>query len=326
VGFVILKDLRCLRDRILRDFPLGRKHPSLSIFERAWLAESRSGHPDWPELLAELREGVEAAGRWGMPNLAINAEKVISIVKDEELGESDTAIEGLRAAQARLGPSSTLREQEANIRFRRGEHQNALAIWREVYSDPGRISLPGHDHYSCRKAAISASSSELFQEAAKWLERGAEFAVARGELAGPTRESFLIDASHCWFRAGRGDKAVELLARAIGSLPGQVACTDPRRAFMNLKSAGHFIFWAIGRLTAPSSGEVLLGEPLVGQCSIAEVGDDLAGLPATSWERAAAGLVRLDGLLSSKSSAVAILKNHACRRSVPSASRFCTQV
>ena len=300
-----------VRGRLLRDIGLPRKHPTLNVFERAWLVESRSGHPDWAGLLIEFGRGVEMAALWDAPLLPIGAAKVISIVQDEELDEPERALDSLRKAQQRFGPSSILREQEANVLFRRERHSEALAIWRAVYSDPARVEMPGHDHYSCRKAAIAASNASLFKEAAGWLERGADFVGARAILAGPVRESYLIDAAHCWFRANRGDRTVELLARALGSTPSEVVCSDDRRAFMNLKSAGHVIFWMLGFLTsAPSNGNNKLDEPLVGQCSIAEVSDELAGLPATSWHRAAAGLMRLDVLLGTGNLAIAQMRPH----------------
>lgn len=247
------------RSQMLQAFEEPYAYTGSSMVESAWLAELKRERQDWPAVISVLEKTQSFAKKWECERLLAAAVKSLSIIYDEQLGDSEKALHVLRAFDLRAG-SMILKDQEANVLFRRGDSESALRLWRDVLSaGADTADASWHDRFSMRKAAIAAGTLGYFGEAAKWLQCAA--AEARRMPAGVPPAAFELDAAYCWFKHGDGQKMVESLTAAAEELNGDYDRQAEFFQFAAQKNLGNTVLWLQGhflgddrRGTEPSVG------------------------------------------------------------------------
>jgi hypothetical protein len=257
-----------IQSQMLQAFEWPYARTGISMVESAWLGELKRESQDWPAIIGVLEKAQSLAKKWECEPLLAAAVKTLSIIYDEQLGESEKALETLRASDLH-GRSMILRDQEANVLFRRDDFEAALRLWREVLSagaDAVDASLQWHNRFSMRKAAIAAGKLGDFGEAAKWLQCGAE--EARRMPAGVPAAAFELDAAYCWFKHGDGHKMVESLTAAAAVLKGNYDRQAEFFQFAAQKNLGNTALWLRGYFLGENSGGT---EPFVGSSSYPDI-------------------------------------------------------
>jgi tetratricopeptide (TPR) repeat protein len=261
-----------IRSQMLQAFDGPYARTGISMVESAWIGELNRESQDWPALICVLEKAQYLAKKWECEQLRAAAVKTLSIIYDEHLGDSEKALETLRASDLR-GRSMILKDQEANVLFRRDDFEAALGLWREALNagvDGMDASLRWHDRFSMRKAAIAAGKLGGFEEAAKWLQRGA--AEARRMPAGVPAAAFELDAAYCWFKHGDGHMMVESLTAAAAALKGDYDRQTEFFQFAAQKNLGNTALWLQGYFLGDNTRGT---EPLVGSSSNPDI--DRAG-------------------------------------------------
>lgn len=256
------------RSQMLQAFEGPYARTGISMVESAWLGELKREGQDWPAIIGVLKKVQSLAKKWESEQLLASAVKTLSIIYDEQLGDSEKALEALRASDLH-GRSMILKDQEANVLFRRGDSEGALGLWREVLSADSfavDAALRWHDRFSMRKAAIAAGKLGCFGEAAKWLQCGA--AEARRMPAGVPAAAFELDAAYCWFKHGDGHKMVESLTVAAAALKGDYDRQEDFFQFAAQKNLGNTVLWLEGYFRGDNTRGT---EPIVGSSSNPEI-------------------------------------------------------
>lgn len=261
-----------IRSQMLQAFEGPYARVGISMVESAWLGELKRESQDWPAIIGVLEKAQSLAKKWECEQLLAASVKTLSIIYDEQLGDSERALETLWASDL-CGRSMILSDQEANVLFRRGDFEAALRLWREVLSvgaDAVDASLRWHDRFSMRKAEIAAGKLGGFGEAAKWLQCGA--AEAWRMPAGVPAAAFELDAAYCWFKHGDGHKMVESLTAAAVALKGDYDRQAEFFQFAAQKNLGNTALWLQGHFLGDNTRGT---EPFVGSSSNPDI--DRAG-------------------------------------------------
>ncbi|KKO61055.1 hypothetical protein VM94_04825 [Janthinobacterium sp. KBS0711] len=253
-----------IRNQMLQAFDGPYTRMGISMVERAWLGELKRESQDWTAFISILDQAQFLAKKWECEQLLAAAVKILSIIYDEQLGDSEKALEVLRTSTLH-GKSIILMNQEANVLFRHDDFEAALRLWREVLHDGEDVeeaSLRWNDRFSMRKAAIAAGKLGHFAEAASWLQLGAM--EARRMPAGVPAAAFELDASYCWFRHGDGQKMVASLTAAAAELKGNYDRQTEFFHFAALKNLGNTALWLQGHFLGDNQRGT---EPFVGSSS-----------------------------------------------------------
>ncbi|PHV05317.1 hypothetical protein CSQ96_20675 [Janthinobacterium sp. BJB412] len=252
------------RGQMLQAFDGPYARAGISMVESAWLGELKRESQDWPAIIGILEKVQTLAKKWECEQLRAAVVKTLSIIYDEQLGDSEKALEVLRQSDLH-GRSMILTDQEANVLFRRDDFDAAVLLWREIFSagrDEIGASLRRCNRFSMRKAAIAAGRLGGFEEAAKWLQCGA--AEANWLPAGVPAAAFELDAAYCWFKHGDGYKMVESLTAAAAALKGDYDRHTEFFQFAAQKNLGNTALWLQGYLLGDSTRGT---EPFVGSSS-----------------------------------------------------------
>ena len=167
---------------------------------------------------------------------------------------------------AEIGRSPGQDDQRASILLRKGDVQDALAIWRELLprwkpTDEFDLQQP----YSCRLAAVAAARLDEWAESADWLRRARELAH---EDPATFSAGLLIDEGYARWKGGDNSAALEALVEgliAIDRLPSDGA---DENAYLLRKHAGHTMMWMANAAAGRSSRD--FSEPPPAWCSMPE--------------------------------------------------------
>ena len=251
------------RSQMLQAFDGPYARLGSSMVESAWLGELARESRNWSTVIGILEKTQSLAKQWDCERLVAAAVKSLSIIYDEQLGDSEKALESLRAHNLSAAGSVILKDQEANVLFRRGDSESALGIWRQVLiADTSTANASWHDRFSMRKAAMAAGKLGYFDEAAKWLQCAA--AEARRMPAGMPAAAFELDAAYCWFKHGDGQKMVESLTTAAAELKGDYDREAEFFQFAAQKNLGNTVLWLQGHFLGDNGRGT---EPFVGSSS-----------------------------------------------------------
>lgn len=174
---------------------------------------------DWTPWL-ELFDFIdEYAKRRVSPALGREAAKAKAIVLTEYLSRADDALQALSEAEGSFGNSPVLDEQRASVLFQVKDDSQVLEIWSKLVANPAnRFAL---SPFAYRRAAMSAArlgkwgkAEEIFRAAIASIEPGSFERMRFG---------LVVDCSLAASLDGGQQKAAELLADAVASLPPSAA-------------------------------------------------------------------------------------------------------
>lgn len=281
------------RRRLLRGFDLPLAREGFSMFDRALVAETKAHQSDWQGLSKVLDRAVKLGSEWGAAGFTASAARVLSIVLSEHIGDHDAARLSLQEA-ATVGPSLIIKEQMANLAYRRGDHDEAVHMWNESLYGSERAGKQGvRDPFAMRSAAIACAMCGRFGEAAQWFERAAALAEANFKVMPPA--VFRSDATYCWFKHGDARRALRAADTARREVSTYVDPQSQPRLFAAQKFLGYTLAWMGKEVMDPINNHP---EPAVGAASNPEL--DVAVLskvPATAPDLIALLVVELCLLL-----------------------------
>lgn len=268
-----------IRAQMLQAFDAPYAFTGISMVENAWFGEAKRDAPDWNTLISVLERAVSLGTQWKCEQLCAAAIRMTAVIYDEQLGDSESALKLLRYTSLNRR-YAVLEDQQANILFRRGAWNDALRIWQQNLSvdiDLGVPSARWHDRFSMRKAAIAAGKLGLFDEAARWLERGAE--ASRKIAVEVPASAFEVDAAYCWYKHGEPHGMIRALSVAAVSLGGDYDKQADIYQFAAQKNLGNTVLWINSRLLGDAPHGT---EPSIGSASNPDIDQDgYRTLPAT---------------------------------------------
>jgi tetratricopeptide (TPR) repeat protein len=275
---------RCLA--LFREYPdMGRQ-----LADAIWLSEYQSAAPRWDRLVKSLQQLYEAAVRWGELTLAQALTSVLARTLQEQLSESQRALEILAAApRGGMGAYLVVSEQ-AKILSQTGDVARAIALWTEAlagaHADPN-ANVVG-TALVARSAAIAAANTGDWSRAAEFAETAVT--AARGAADARLVVGILADASHAQWHAGNAARSVKLMAEALERLGTVPNSPKDVRDYYAHKAVGHLVTWMVGQAKSEKSR---LPEPSFGSCSYLEPSERILDVNPTPLEFSQASLIAL---------------------------------
>ena len=255
-----------LRDRLLSAISIHTQEVGPFLTSKPWTEESNRPHPDWPAGIAVLEKLFERALAWGVPELALEAARMVTIIRDETLHDFTGASAGLDQCRSRFDRSHpSLEDARATALFNHKDYAEALAIWEEIL--PSWLDEAGDTAvrlmFAHRAAGMAAGFLGKWQKAVRFFTEGRRLALISEETAMAT--GFLADAAFAFWRQGdylRFLKDFETTLDEIEQLPDMR--TDLRTLYLH-KTSGQILLWLNARYTSVTG--VVVMEPTPGMCS-----------------------------------------------------------
>jgi hypothetical protein len=115
---------------------------------------------------------------WGVPALEVFIRRAMAAIEDEYRGNAQRAEEILAVGATGEDAARLIRDQRAMVHYRKQEHTQAVAIWREILPDwpVAKGSLDLIPLYACQRAANSAGRLEDWPAVTAFCQRGRELA------------------------------------------------------------------------------------------------------------------------------------------------------
>lgn len=190
----------------------------------AWAA-AHDNVTDWTPWLEIFEFIDEYAKRRVSPALGREVAKAKAIILTEYLSRADDALQVLSEAEGSFGNSPVLDEQRANVLFQVKDDAQVLEIWSKLVANPSnRFALYP---FAYRRAAMSAARLERWGKAEE-IFRDAIASIEPGSFE-RTKFGLVVDCSLAASLGGAQQKAAELLADAVSSLPPLAAEDGDRR-------------------------------------------------------------------------------------------------
>jgi hypothetical protein len=252
------------RSRMLEAFNLPYFLDHTFVVEGAWIGELKKETPNWTNVNRILEKTKQLAKQWNAIRLGLSAVKVQSIVFDEHLNDRDAGIAALENGRNLFGEACMLDEQLANIHYRHGEADAAIAIWDKslaLQADAARSHVT--DPFAFRKGGIAVGgaanysrAAELFLWGSRWAKEGALEHTASG---------LKFDAAYAFYKAKKLGEMCLAMRDGLEQLAGSA---DPEAEFNRFalqKLAGHVVLWIRNELVDADDNKQ--AEPILGCCS-----------------------------------------------------------
>lgn len=266
-----------IRDRLLSSI---KRNAFLAVLlvDRVYLKEYENTEPNWDACIHVLQQAVTLGVEWHVDALTAAAARLLAVIHDECRGDHTQALAVLDSVEAQIGTASPLlRDERANILYRRDEYNQALSIWEAVLPSwlPPRDSEDISPLFAYRKAGIAAAKTGDWSRAASLFGHGADRSCDLGQddwLIG-----FKADTAYGLWRSGEHHDSITTFGdtlRLMTSLP------DPQTnltSFALRKYVGHVILWI--NKTATDGVAASTAEPPPGLCSNHERSEELRELP-----------------------------------------------
>ena len=266
-----------------------RVHPSEVgpfLTGKPWTEESNRQNPDWPAGIAALERLFDRALAWGVPELALEAARIVTIIHDETIHDHAEALAALDRFESRLEkPCPAFGDARAGVLFNHEEYAASLAIWERIF--PVWSNETGNKEtrlmLAYRNAGMAAGRLNEWRKAAGFFTEGRRLAQVNKEPAIAT--GLLADAAFAFLRQGdhpRFLKDFETVLSEIERLPDMRV--DLRTLHVH-RAVGQILLWLHSQHTpAPN---VAVVEPAPGMCSNPEPDPKLRDLvetfPDGSW-------------------------------------------
>ncbi len=271
-----------IRDRLLSSMRRNEFLAALLV-DRVYLKEYQSTEPNWDACIRVLQQAVTLGAEWHVDALTAAAARTLAVIHDECRGDHTQALAVLDSVEAQIGTRSPLlRDERANILYRRDEYNAALSIWEAVLPSwlPPRDSEDISPLFAYRKAGIAAAKTRDWSRAASLFGHAADRSCDLGQddwVIG-----FKADAAYALWRSGKRHQSITTFGdtlRLMASLP------DPRTnltSFALRKYVGHIVLWI--KDTATDGVAAGTPEPPPGLCSNHERSEKLRDLPLPSLD------------------------------------------
>ncbi len=215
------EDIRQQFDEML-EWPLVQ---TLGAFvQRAWVAVHEETE-DWEPWIALFEQVDEYARRRASPRFGREAAKAKAIILNEYLDQGKEALEMLDLAEEAFGKSAVLMEARTNVLFHAQDDKSVLGTFYQFANNQkGKTFI---DPFVYRRAGISATRLQRWDEAAKIFHEGAEL-IPIGFLD-VTKFGLYVDTAFATSHAGNQVEAAKILTAAILALPTEASKEGDRK-------------------------------------------------------------------------------------------------
>ena len=195
------------RDRMLVSFEHNEAYAYILV-NKVWLQEADRDDPEWDTCIELFEKAFDLGLRWNSPAFASAAARAITIVYDEYLHESDTALNRLEEILQLIPSSPALEDTKANILSNKKEYDNAVQIWKKILPAwrPTPESLDNRPIFALRNAGVSAAHIPDWLKSADFFHEG--YLRSKEFNLDILSTGFIADTGFAYWKAGKYKESV----------------------------------------------------------------------------------------------------------------------
>jgi hypothetical protein len=184
------------------------------IIASAWLSAVRDKGFDGKAAATKMGALYRTASRWKNADIAIELSCAQAVMLDEYGSDKDGALKVLEAAQREHPQDYRINRQRQKVYYRNGDHALALAEF-ESFANTLPRTNPVERAFAMREAGRSAAEIGDLDKTRVFFEQAWESARRCGEHMRPLTAGLSADCAILDFKAGKTDRAVSLMLRAL---------------------------------------------------------------------------------------------------------------
>ncbi len=247
--------------------------PSEVLLNEVFLGEINSKSPDWQSCIGEIKKSIELAFSWNVDKVAIAAYRIISIIQDEQLKNSEKGLEVLNIARSRLGYEHPfLANERATILYNQKKYRDALKIWNDAFKDWPHDTVFKPIYYFSN-ALDCAAKLDDWSKVKDLALKGREIATQQKNVTLAT--AFRVEYALVLWKERSYQDSINVFSVILDEFPGLPDPYKHTHSYKLQKLVGHTLAW----MTQEIGDRVQLAEPQIGCFSNQDIDEKIREYP-----------------------------------------------